>query len=167
MPRGVPNHKAATPGDAPKTQARVNEAAKADEQRSTPQVTAQATAPDGTSETVRPTNDTAAPHTPAKTTAPLRGDQAEQMAALMARMAALEQRNRDLEGQVRAKADPIEPAKPLPTLEKAMKLHEEAESAEDRRPILTKEGWLVHPHSFEQPTTAEFAKVLNKLATTA
>lgn len=172
MPRAKTTKPAAVPGDtSPKTQARAAEEARDADHTGTPNVTSTATAATGNTETVHPTRDTARPDTgkQVKTTAPLRGDSSQQMAALMARIAEVEQgqrdlaaRNADLESQLRQKTVTNPPAKSLPTVEKAQAMLDEATTAEGRRPVLSRDGWVVHPHAFETPN-GDLAKALKAL----
>lgn len=117
----------------------------------------------GTTQAAKPSAPTDA-GAPAKTTEPLKGTLEQQMAALMARQTELEQANRDLHAQLRSKAEVIQPAKPLPTVAEAQAMLDNAETAVERKPILTEKGWLVHTHAFEQPNAdaAKFLQLLGK-----
>lgn len=109
--------------------------------------------PEVTAEVVPPTPDTDGQ--PVKTTRALRGTVEEQMAALMARqnesenaLRELQARNRQLESQLHKKVSmPV--AVDLPSLKEAIAHASKATTAEGRRPVLTTEGYYVHPHAFE------------------
>ena len=130
----------------------------------------EASVPDApAAEVVPPTRDDGS--RPVKTTRVLKGTVEEQMAALIARQQELEQsqrelqaRNADLEQIVRLSPRAAAPqAKELPTVKEAQKLLDKAETAEERRPILTNEGWVVHEKAFEQPN-GDLERALKKLA---
>jgi dihydroxyacetone kinase-like predicted kinase len=98
------------------------------------------------------------------TTRTLKGSMEEQMAALIARqneseqsLRELQQRNVDLERQLRARAPVILEPEKLPTLKKAMAEADEA----DRSTLVvkTEDGIYVHPHAFDDPQS-----VVNQLA---
>jgi len=83
----------------------------------------------------------------AKATLPLKGDTAQQMAAMQARMDELEatnrgvmEANRALLRQVRSNAVDMPREKVLPTVESLMEAHDNGELD---GPVLTREGWLV------------------------